>query len=129
MPKKDGRSLEIVCVVTGTDEDPQNIDSQISQLRQAGAWVDTSNELVVRRVGRIMRTLGERGSVESMTIGKPVDLITLKKPMAAINVGLDSFAANLKDQGAPNIHVDWKPPAGGNEKMMNILERMKQKPS
>jgi FdrA protein len=127
--KKDGRHLEVVCVVTGTDEDPQNFDSQVSQLKQAGAWVDPSNEVVVRRVGRIMRVLGERGSVESVTIGKPVDLVNLKKPMEAINVGLDSFAANLKDQGAPNIHVDWKPPAGGNEKMMNILERMKQKPS
>ncbi len=43
--------------------------------------------------------------------------VNLKKPMAAINVGLESFAANLKDQDAPNIHVDWKPPAGGNEKL------------
>lgn len=127
--KKEGRHLEVVCVVTGTDEDPQNFDSQVSQLKQAGAWVDPSNEVVVRRVGRIMRALGQRGSVESVAIGKPVDLVPLKKPMEAINVGLDSFAANLKDQGAPNIHVDWKPPAGGNEKMMNILERMKQKPS
>jgi len=127
--KKENRHLEVVCVVTGTDEDPQNFDSQVSQLKQAGAWVDPSNEVVVRRVGRIMRALGERGFVESVKIGKPVDLATLKKPMEAINVGLDSFAANLKDQGAPNIHVDWKPPAGGNEKMMSILERMKQKPS
>ena len=39
---------------------------------------------------------------------------------------LESFAANLKDQDAPNIHVDWKPPAGGNEKLAGILERMKQ---
>ncbi|NTW08889.1 MAG: acyl-CoA synthetase FdrA, partial [Anaerolineaceae bacterium] len=124
--KKAGRHLEVTCVVTGTDEDPQNFDSQMDQLRKAGAWADPSNEVVVRRVGRIMRALNERGSVAAAVLGKPVDLPNLKKPMAAINVGLESFAANLKDQDAPNIHVDWKPPAGGNEKLAGILERMKQ---
>ena len=125
--KKDGRHLEVICVVTGTDEDPQDLNSQIRQMKHAGAFVDTSNEVVVRYAGRILRALAERDSVEAQQIGLPVDLEKLKKPMAAINVGLESFAENLKEQGAPNIHVDWKPPAGGNERMMSILERMKQK--
>lgn len=125
--KKAGRHLEVVCVATGTDEDPQDLNSQIDQLKQAGAWVDTSNDVVCRYVGRILRALVERNEVEAGQIGKPVDLEVLKKPMAAINVGLESFAANLTDQSAPNIHVDWKPPAGGNERLMNILQKMKQK--
>jgi FdrA protein len=125
--KKAGRHLEVVCVATGTDEDPQNLDNQIEQLKKAGAWVDTSNEVVVRRVGRILRALAERGAVETAAIGKPVDLNTLKKEMQAINVGLESFSENLKAQGAPHIQVEWKPPAGGNERLMGILERMKQK--
>lgn len=125
--KSAGRHLEVVCVATGTDEDPQNLDHQIEQLKQAGAWVDTSNEVVCRYVGRILRALAERNVPESETIGKPVDLEMLKAPLAAINVGLESFAANLTDQSAPNLHVDWKPPAGGNERLMNILQKMKQK--
>ncbi|MCX6056044.1 MAG: acyl-CoA synthetase FdrA [Chloroflexi bacterium] len=125
--KKAGRSLEIVCVVTGTDEDPQDFNSQIKQLKEAGAWVDTSNEVVVRYVGRLLRGLAERDSLPTAMIGKPVDLNTLKKPLQAINVGLESFSENLKDQGAPYVQVDWKPPAGGNERLMGILERMKQK--
>jgi hypothetical protein len=125
--KKANRHLEIVCVVTGTDEDPQDINSQIKQLQDAGAWVDTSNEVVVRRIGRILRALAERNAEAMAATGKPVDLATLKKPMEAINVGLESFAENLKDQGAPYVHVEWKPPAGGNEKLMGILERMKAK--
>lgn len=125
--KSAGRHLEVVCVATGTDEDPQNLDHQIEQLKQAGAWVDTSNEVVCRYVGRILRALAERNVPESETIGKPVDLGMLKAPLAAINVGLESFAANLADQSAPNLHVDWKPPAGGNERLMNILQKMKQK--
>jgi hypothetical protein len=29
-------------------------------------------------------------------------------------------------QGAAAIQVDWRPPAGGNEKLMAILERMRK---
>ncbi len=123
--KKAGRHLEVVCVVTGTDEDPQNLNSQISQLKAAGALVDTSNETICRYVGRIMRAIAERGVVEAPEIGKPVDLENLKKPLACINVGLESFYENMKAQGAPCVHVEWKPPAGGNERLMNILQNMK----
>ncbi len=123
--RKAGRHLEVVCVVTGTDEDPQNFDSQIRQLKQAGAFVDASNEVVVRRAGRILRALAESGSETGIT-GTPVNLDTLKKPLEAINVGLESFAENLKAQGVPTVHVDWKPVAGGNEKLASILERMKK---
>jgi FdrA protein len=99
----------------------------VKLLKEAGAWVDPSNEVVVRRVGKILRGLAERNEKDAPVIGKPVDLETLKKPMQAINVGLESFSENLKDQGAPFVQVDWKPPAGGNEKLAGILERMKQK--
>ncbi len=125
--KKAGRHLEIACVVTGTDEDPQDFNLQVQLLKEAGAWVDASNEVVVRRVGRILRALAERDEHDAPMIGKPVDLQTLKKPMQAINVGLESFSENLKDQNAPFVQVDWKPPAGGNEKLAAILERMKKK--
>lgn len=125
--KKANRHLEIVCVVTGTDEDPQDFNLQVKLLKDAGAWVDPSNEVVVRRIGRILRALAERDEANAPLIGKPVDLESLKKPMQAINVGLESFAENLKDQNAPYVQVDWKPPAGGNEKLAGILERMKQK--
>ena len=49
----------------------------------------------------------------------------LHHPLAAINVGLESFTESLTAQDAPVIQVDWQPPAGGNEKLMAILERMK----
>jgi FdrA protein len=118
-----GRHLEVVAVVTGTDEDPQNFASQIEQLRAAGAWVDASNEAVVRYAGRLLRALNPQYPIPSTQ--SPVDLATLQKPLSAINVGLESFAENLITQGVPTIQVDWRPPAGGNEKLMMILERMK----
>ncbi len=119
-----GRYLEVVAVVTGTDEDPQDLGNQIGQLKNAGAWVDTSNEAVVRYAGRLLRSLNPQYPIPNTQY--PVDLAALQKPLSAINVGLESFAENLIAQGVPAIQVDWRPPAGGNEKLMRILERMKK---
>ncbi len=139
MAKKDGRFLEVVAVVTGTDLDPQNLDSQIAQMKNAGAWVETSNEKMVRYAGQLLNALNGYGKLPAPAAkaaaaasdytptpaATPVDLSTLQKPLSAINVGLESFAANLKAQDVPVVQVDWRPPAGGNEKLMAILERMK----
>lgn len=119
-----GRHLEVIAVVTGTDEDPQDLSNQIEQLRATGAWVDTSNEAAVRYAGRLLRGLNPPSLIPA--IQYPIDLATLQRPFAAINVGLESFAENLIAQGATAIQVDWRPPAGGNEKLMGILARMKK---
>lgn len=123
--KKAGRYLEVVAVVTGTDEDPQNMEEQIRLLKNAGARVETDNEVMVRYAGRLLRALNKTGEEKPQT-GKPVDLEVLRRPLAAINVGLESFQENLVTQGVPALQVDWRPPAGGNEKLMAILQRMKQ---
>jgi FdrA protein len=121
-----GRYLEVVAVVTGTDEDPQNLDSQISQLKAAGAWVSTSNEEVVRYAGRILQGLNAQPAVVQ-TQPAQVDLASLQKPLAGINIGLEAFYENLKAQSVPTVQVDWRPPAGGNDRLASILERMKQR--
>ncbi|WP_047864129.1 acyl-CoA synthetase FdrA [Rubrobacter aplysinae] len=43
-----GRSLPVVVSVCGTDQDPQHIESQERRLRQAGAFVTSSNARAVR---------------------------------------------------------------------------------
>jgi len=124
--EKAGRYLEVVAVVTGTDEDPQDLAAQIRQLKAAGARVETSNEAMARYAGRLLQALNSAASPLPTASIKPVDLAVLQRPLAAFNVGLESFAANLTAQGAQVIQVDWRPPASGNEKLMAILERMKK---
>ena len=119
--KAAGRELEVVAVVVGTDEDPQNLTAQIEQLKAVGARVETSNQAAASYVGQRLQTLGGASPFP------PVDLAALRQPLDAINVGLESFTASLAAQGAPVIHLDWRPPAGGNEKLMSILERMKKR--
>jgi len=48
----------------------------------------------------------------------------LRKPKI-INVGAKFFYDNLKAQGADAVHVDWKPPAGGDREMMKLLDKLK----
>ncbi|MBN1316381.1 MAG: acyl-CoA synthetase FdrA [Anaerolineales bacterium] len=120
--EKNGRRLEVVIVMVGTDQDPQNLEDQVLQLVQAGARVETSNDRAVRYVGRLLREINGRKETGE-TMG--VELAVLKQPLSAINVGLESFTESLITQKAPVIQVDWRPPAGGNQKLMSILDRMK----
>ena len=45
--------------------------------------------------------------------------------MLLINIGLETFYESLTGQGAEVVQVDWRPPAGGNEQMMDILAKLK----
>lgn len=122
----EGRFLEVVAVVVGTEEDPQNLTAQVQKLREAGAVVETSNETAVRYVGRRLRALLERDSPPALGEFTPVPLTAFIQPLAAINVGLESFYDSLRLQGAEAVHVDWRPAAGGNKKLMDILARMRK---
>jgi FdrA protein len=117
-----GGALEVVAVVVGTDEDPQDMASQIQQMEDAGARVYTSHDEAIRYAGGLLRSLQP---VHSETNEPVVDLAVLRDPLAAINIGLESFAESLIEQDAAVVHVDWRPPAGGNENLMAILARMK----
>ena len=55
---------------------------------------------------------------------KPGDLF--QKSLKVVNIGIDSFFETMKHQNVPVIHVEWKPPAGGDDTLMNILDKLKQ---
>ena len=42
----------------------------------------------------------------------------------AVNLGLDSFAENLRTSGVEVVQVRWKPPAGGDKRMIAVLDRI-----
>ncbi len=111
--------LEFVAIVIGTDDDPQNLQSQIEQLKEAGVVVFRT---ATEAVEYISLRFGNRASNES----PPVNLEQLNQPLAAINVGLESFYDSLISQGAQAVHVEWRPPAGGNERLAALLQKMKK---
>lgn len=49
------------------------------------------------------------------------------KELKVINIGLESFHQDLKSQKVDSIQMNWRPTAGGNEKMMALLARLNKK--
>jgi hypothetical protein len=47
----------------------------------------------------------------------------LQKEIKVINIGLRSFAENLSECGADVININWAPPAQGNQKILELLNR------
>jgi len=52
------------------------------------------------------------------------DQSPLNKPIRVINIGLESFAEDLRNADIPVIQMDWKPPAGGDPKLIALLDRL-----
>ncbi len=48
----------------------------------------------------------------------------LEAPPRVINIGLSSFAYDLKKQDAEIVNVDWSPPARGNIELANLLAKL-----
>jgi FdrA protein len=48
----------------------------------------------------------------------------INRKIKVINIGLKKFADSLREQGVTLIHVDWKPPAGGDEKILELLDKL-----
>jgi hypothetical protein len=46
------------------------------------------------------------------------------KDLKVINMGLDSFAENLRNEGVEVLAMDWKPPAGGNSHLISLLDKL-----
>jgi FdrA protein len=111
-------AIEVVVILVGTDEDPQDLKAQRRILEQAGAHVFEDAMSAVEHIGEHFA-----GTADKILVGVPLEHLMV--PVAAINVGLETFYASLTEQGAEVVHVDWRPPAGGDQKLMSILEKMR----
>jgi hypothetical protein len=48
----------------------------------------------------------------------------LSGPVIAVNLGLKSFGASLEQQGVEVVQVEWVPPAGGDQEMMDLIDEL-----
>ena len=136
-----GRELRIVVILIGTEDDPQDLASQRQRLEAAGAVVVDSVRDALRHVPPdraeqvpTVPMLPKSGDPLDRIVDEPerapdddtpIDPAAFAAPLAAINVGLESFHTSLVAQGAAAVHVDWRPPAGGDERLLRILDRLR----
>jgi FdrA protein len=116
---------QVVVIVIGTDADPQGLAVQIETLERAGARVVRT---VKDAMLWIQLQMEDPPEMEEHPGGRAVPHETVQAPVAVVNVGIETFSASLAAQGAQVVQVDWRPPAGGNEKLAGILSRMKSGP-
>lgn len=48
----------------------------------------------------------------------------LTEPLVAINLGLEGFGEAMQDQQADVVLVDWFPPAGGDQELIDLLDKL-----
>ena len=46
------------------------------------------------------------------------------RELVVINMGLDSFADNLRKEEVKVLPMDWKPPAGGDKRLISLLDKL-----
>lgn len=46
--------------------------------------------------------------------------------LVIVNMGVESFGENLKEQGVRTLQMNWRPPAGGDPKLVELLERLRR---
>lgn len=131
--RSENRPLHVIATVTGTRQDPQNYDAAIATLRQAGALIEDSNAKAVRLA---LKFKGIEFKEPDKTIKEvPVNKMELPKPSNAvmdllnskprvINIGLESFNESISKFGGESIQYNWKPVAGGNKKLIRILNEL-----
>jgi len=48
----------------------------------------------------------------------------LTETLVVVNIGVSTFADDLRTQNVDVVQVDWRPPAGGDVEMMKLLEKL-----
>ncbi len=52
------------------------------------------------------------------------DMDLFQGNIIAINVGIQDFGIALEGQGIQVIYVEWTPPAGGDQEMIDLLDQL-----
>lgn len=135
--KADGRELYAVATVVGTDKDPQNYNQAVQTLEDAGILVESSNEKAVRLALELVghpvkfedkeRVDYEGQAIELPEVSEQVTELLSTTPRV-INIGLESFVDPIIEFGGDAVQFDWRPKAGGNKKLIKILDELAKMP-
>ena len=139
-----GRALVGIAHVCGAPDDPQGFEQQCQILREHGLLLADSNAQAVRLATAILGVHVQDSAAQRLAVGSTAtgaavlpqeQLPSVSMParlpellMAGprvINLGLELFATQLAAHGVPVVHVDWRPPAGGDTRLASLLERLR----
>ncbi|WP_089946314.1 acyl-CoA synthetase FdrA [Candidatus Entotheonella palauensis] len=133
-----GRQVIGIATICGAPDDPQDYAHQCRVLEEHGLLLADSNAQAVRLAAHIVGASidpaalsGQAEPPDAPQTTEPLPEVPSQLPILfqegprVINLGLESFAAQLSACGAPVLHVDWQPSASGNTHLASLLERLK----
>lgn len=126
-----GKTIYFVATVCGTDQDPQSIQEQKSKLENAGVILRDSNNQAIRtalamidihveEMDKEMVPATKQAANTEITTSPAIEKLLNEKP-SVINVGLKKFTSAITENGGRVVQFDWRPVAGGNERMRKVL--------
>jgi len=136
-----GRGFVGISHVCGAPNDPQGFEAQCEILRNQGIILADSNAQAVGLAAAALgthvqasvlpplavdqdeRTILPQEQLSSVAIPARLPALFADGPRV-INVGLELFATQLAAHGVPVVHVDWRPPAGGDTRLASLLARL-----
>lgn len=59
-----------------------------------------------------------------MSADRPPIQELFSRELRVVNLGLSSFAETLRESGTPVVDLDWRPPAGGDAELADLLDRL-----
>lgn len=131
--KENERELYFVATVCGTAHDPQNYQAAINKLKEYGVLVEESNARAVRLALKlkgidckeankyIVATQVAKKTLPTVS-DSVMDLLNSKPRI--VNIGLASFTESILTYGGSAVQYDWKPAAGGNKRLIKILNSL-----
>lgn len=131
--KEDGRELYFVATVCGTEKDPQSYEESVKILKECGVLVEDSNAKAVRlalKLKGIGFTEVDKQVVETNVEKKALPMVSdsimdlLNSKPRIVNIGLTSFTESILAYGGSTVQYDWKPVAGGNKRLIKILNKL-----
>lgn len=130
--KAENRNIHFVTTVCGTNKDPQNYEKQKKTMEEAGVIVCDTNNMAVEKalslIGKSIKYVNKEvrdkeavtEKVEVKVSEDMKNLINLEPKI--INIGLKSFSETLKSFPCQVVQYDWKPIAGGDVELINVLD-------
>ena len=139
-----GRALVGIAHVCGAPDDPQGFAQQCQTLREHGLLLADSNAQAIRLATAVLGVHAQDSPAQRLAVGSTAtSAAALAQEQHAsvslparlpelfmagprvVNLGLELFATQLAVHGVPVVHVDWRPPAGGDTRLAGLLERLR----
>ncbi|MEE6671439.1 acyl-CoA synthetase FdrA [Limosilactobacillus fermentum] len=127
--KAQGRELPVVATIVGTDLDIQDYAGQKKALEEAGAVVCQSNAQAVKvalalighPVEEVVKDVEPKKATNVTMPEVPESLRKLLTVDRFVNIGVESFAKAIDENGGRAVQFDWQPIAGGNVELQRAL--------